>query len=672
MKKITKILVFIILLIIITFQQKTSAQTAQIDSLKKEFSKTTDDNKKIELLGVIRELYMYIDMKTAGEYADKMKDVAEKNGDDHLKAIAYCAIGTHNIIIMDTAKALSYLNKGIKLCEKFNDTHGKITMGNTLVSLGTLYHMNGMYKKALPYYLKADLIYSELNEDRSLATVYSRLTDLFKRLGQQDKYELYTDKLLELSKRLNDDIVTIMAKTLKVEILTQKGSFVEAERLCDDLIILGTKINNQQSLASTYGNLGMIAKKRKQFVKSLELYQKSSEISLKQGITFNYCEALSAMSENLYELKQFNKGLEFARKAIGISKENSFEELLRAALHAGSLNAAELGQDKYAYNYLKEYLQLYEKNVDTETKKQIAFASEKFESEKRVIEIKQLKAEKEVKNLIIKRRNLLMYGLSGLMILMLIVMIMIYRNIQHRKQIILQQNEIKEQKIQELEKEKMLVATRAVMQGEEKERTRLARDLHDGLGGMLSGIKLKLSIAMKGNVVLPEEMAVQFENALGLLNSTIGELRQVANNLMPESLLKFGLKVSMEDFCNRFNEKDNVLVHFQFYGEEIRQEAEFEIAIYRIVQELISNAIKHGNASKIEVQLIVDQNRICLQVMDNGIGFDKNMINTKGRGLRNIENRVAALNGIIDIQSAPGKGTETSVEFYKDLKKHKI
>ncbi len=669
MKRIIKISVFIILLGVITIQQKASAQTAQIDSLKKELAKAIDDNKKIELLGVIRELYMYIDMKTAGEYADKMKDVAEKNGDDHLKAIAYCAIGTHNIIIMDTAKALSYLNKGIKLCEKFNDTHGKITMGNTLVSLGTLYHMNGMYKKALPYYLKADLIYSELNEDRSLATVYSRLTDLFKRLGQKDKYELYTEKLLSIAIKLNDDFVLLMAKTLKTEILIEKGSLNEAEKLCNDLINLGTKINNQQSLASTNGNLGMIAKKRKQFAKSLEFYQKSSEISLKQGLTFNYCEALSAISENYYQLKQYTKGLEFARKAIDIAKENSFEELLRVALHIGSLNAGELGQDKFAYSYLKEYLKLYEKNVDTETKKQIAFAAEKFESEKKAIEIKQLKAEKQLQELVIKRRNLLMYGLSGLMILMVIVMIMIYRNIQHRKQIILQQNEIKEQKIQELEKEKMLVATRAVMQGEEKERTRLARDLHDSLGGMLSGIKLKLAIAMKGNVVLPEDMAVQFENALVLLDSTIGELRQVANNLMPESLLKFGLKVSMEDFCNRFNEKDNELVHFQFYGEEIRQESEFEIAIYRIVQELISNAIKHGNASKIEVQLIVDENRICLQVMDNGIGFDKDLINTKGRGLKNIENRVAALNGIIDIQSAPGKGSETSVEFSKDFKK---
>ena len=83
---------------------------------------------------------------------------------------------------------------------------------------------------------------------------------------------------------------------------------------------------------------------------------------------------------------------------------------------------------------------------------------------------------------------------------------------------------------------------------------------------------------------------------------------------------------------------------------------------------MISNAIKHGNATKIEVQLIVDESRICLQVMDNGIGFDRNLIKSNGRGLRNIENRVAALSGYIDIQSSPGKGSETTVEFSKASK----
>jgi signal transduction histidine kinase len=258
-----------------------------------------------------------------------------------------------------------------------------------------------------------------------------------------------------------------------------------------------------------------------------------------------------------------------------------------------------------------------------------------------------------------------LFGLSSFLALITVIFIAVYHNTQQKKKILLQEAELKEQKINELEKEKLLVATRAVMQGEEKERTRLARDLHDSLGGMLSGIKLKISNAMKGNVILPEDMALQFENTLGLLDSTIGELRHIANNLMPESLMKFGLKSSLTDFCNRFNEKENELVSFQYYGEDQRFESEIEIAVFRIAQELISNALKHSKATKTEVQVIVDESRICLQVMDNGIGFDRETALKKGRGLKNIENRVAALGGNIETQSQPGQGTETMIEFQR-------
>jgi signal transduction histidine kinase len=312
---------------------------------------------------------------------------------------------------------------------------------------------------------------------------------------------------------------------------------------------------------------------------------------------------------------------------------------------------------------LTEYLNLYEKNVDEKTKKQIAYAAEEFESEKKVLIINELEAQAKVKELTLKKRNLWLFGLSSLTALIIVAFFAMYRNTQQKKKILLREAELNEQKIKELEKEKLLVATRAVMQGEEKERTRLARDLHDSLGGMLSGIKLKISNAMKGNVVLPEDLAIQFENTLGLLDSTIGELRHIANNLMPESLLKFGLKSSLTDFCNRFNEKEKELVIFQFYGEDQRFESEIEIAVFRIAQELISNSLKHSEATKIEVQVIVDESRICLQVMDNGVGFVNETAIKKGRGLKNIENRVAALNGQIETQSRPGKGTETMVEF---------
>jgi len=663
MKNRYTLFTILVLLLFTAANFHSYSQTLKIDSLNAAFEKETSPAKKIEILDALSQLFKYSDMKTSEKYVLKMVEVAENSKDDLLLAIAYNAAGIKCVFRADTVKALFYLEKSLKLTKNMNVVKGRIARGNALIALGTFHHLNGRYKNALPYYYEAEKMFSELKEDRSLVTVYSRLADIFKRIYQQEKYELYCNKLIELSTKLNDDVITIMAKNMKADILHTNNRIDEAEILYREMLEMGTKNNNLQTMATSYFFLARIEVRRKNYEKALELYEKSYELFLKQGLVINYCETLAWIADTYYSLNQYSKGLQKANQSIELARQNAFDEILREGLLAGSKNAAGLGKHQQAFEMLTEYLTLYEKNVDEKTKKQIAYAAEEFESEKKALEIINLKAEGEVKELTLKKRNLWLFGLSSFTALLILALFTVYRSAQHKKRILLQEAELKEQKINELEKEKLLVATRAVMQGEEKERTRLARDLHDSLGGMLSGIKLKISNAMKGNVILPEDMALQFENTLGLLDSTIGELRHIANNLMPESLMKFGLKTSLTDFCSRFNEKEAELVNFQYYGDDKRFESEIEIAVFRIAQELISNSLKHGQATKTEVQIIVDESRICLQVMDNGVGFVKETAIKKGHGLKNIENRVAALNGHIETQSEPGKGTETVVEF---------
>jgi signal transduction histidine kinase len=209
----------------------------------------------------------------------------------------------------------------------------------------------------------------------------------------------------------------------------------------------------------------------------------------------------------------------------------------------------------------------------------------------------------------------------------------------------------------------MLVATQSVLTGEETERRRLARDLHDGLGGMLSGIKLKLT-NMKGNFILDEKGKSDFENALEMLDKSVHELRQVAHNMMPEALIEFGLKDALGDFCSSIDNLRNIRLKFKFYGENIRAGQNIEIALYRIAQELVNNALKHSGASEILVDLVQEPERISLTVMDNGKGFDTNRINEfKGLGLSSLKSRVDALKGTMDILSEPGNGTEVRVEI---------
>ena len=214
-----------------------------------------------------------------------------------------------------------------------------------------------------------------------------------------------------------------------------------------------------------------------------------------------------------------------------------------------------------------------------------------------------------------------------------------------------------EQKILQLEKEKQLVAANAIMEGETAERSRLARDMHDGLGGMLSAIKLNLFDIKKTNEALKENDGVKLNKVIGMLDNSISELRRVAHNLMPETLLKYGLKTSLQNFCS---DLDNV--EFHFYGDEKRLNGRVELMLYRSAFELVNNALKHSGATQINVQIIQQVERISLTVQDNGKGFDP--INTsKGTGLNNISNRVTSANGSMNIFSDAEYGTEIVIDF---------
>jgi signal transduction histidine kinase len=196
---------------------------------------------------------------------------------------------------------------------------------------------------------------------------------------------------------------------------------------------------------------------------------------------------------------------------------------------------------------------------------------------------------------------------------------------------------------------------------QEQERSRFAKDLHDGLGGMLWGVKLSLS-NMKGNMVLSADNVQTYERSLDMLDNSIHELRRVAHNLMPEALVKFGLTAALKDFCDFINSSKVVNVIFQHVGEDRRLDMSVEVVLYRVANELVNNALRHSSASEIIIQLNYDEHVLTLTVEDNGIGFDKLLLEkTKGSGWPNIQSRIAYLKGSLDIETSPGNGTAINI-----------
>jgi two-component system, NarL family, sensor kinase len=185
------------------------------------------------------------------------------------------------------------------------------------------------------------------------------------------------------------------------------------------------------------------------------------------------------------------------------------------------------------------------------------------------------------------------------------------------------------------------------------------------LGGMLSGIKHSFT-TMKGNLILTPENAQAFERSMNMLDTSIKELRLVAHNLMPESLVKFGLDTALKDFCESITASGALKVNYHSFGmETVSLDKNAEITLYRIVQELINNTIKHAQAAEAIVQLEVRNGQLEITVEDDGKGFDVSLLNQSkaaaGIGWSNIQNRAEYLHAKLDVQSQEDKGTSVKL-----------
>jgi two-component system NarL family sensor kinase len=223
---------------------------------------------------------------------------------------------------------------------------------------------------------------------------------------------------------------------------------------------------------------------------------------------------------------------------------------------------------------------------------------------------------------------------------------------------------LQQQRITELEKERQLLAARAVLQGQVEERTRLSKDLHDGLGSLLSSTKYSFSNMQENLVISPASVAA-FERSMSMLDRSITELRSIAHNMMPEALVRFGLDTALKDFCNSVDQSGAIQLTYQSF--EIDESSIPPLtagAVYRMIQELVNNVLKHADATTALVQLFRKGNALSITVEDNGRGFDPDLLSfSDGTGLLNLKNRVAYLNGTLDIQTSPGKGTSVNIEI---------
>jgi signal transduction histidine kinase len=204
----------------------------------------------------------------------------------------------------------------------------------------------------------------------------------------------------------------------------------------------------------------------------------------------------------------------------------------------------------------------------------------------------------------------------------------------------------------------------AIINTEENERKRFAKDLHDGLGPILSTVKMSLSALT--DRIKDHSGTVILNNTNHLVNEAISTIKDISNNLSPHVLTNFGLMSAIGAFTTKINQTRTVEIDFKSNMENQRLENDKEVVMYRAICELINNSILHSGASRIEIELNKHEKFITLQFYDNGRGFDTSTLSkedTKGMGLSNIETRVKTVEGVFILESTPGKGTSALIKM---------
>lgn len=261
-----------------------------------------------------------------------------------------------------------------------------------------------------------------------------------------------------------------------------------------------------------------------------------------------------------------------------------------------------------------------------------------------------------------RRTFLLSASIAGALVLLLVAGLM-YKRMQQARRLARQEKQLRESEVDQLLHANEINAITAMLEGQEKERDRVARELHDHMGGMLGAIKLQLAELEEPATDAPEVRSAQYHKVSGLLDRAGAELRRISHDMAASTLSRFGLDKAMGDLCDSLQTTDGIRVELSLHGLEHRLGSNVEITVYRIVQELVSNVLKHAAATELLISVSQGAGRLNVMVSDNGKGFSPiGHGSGSGMGLDNVRARAASLGGTLQVDSTPGHGTTVSVE----------
>jgi signal transduction histidine kinase len=655
---------YLLLLLVVVGAYSTSfSQQRKVDSLRAALANTTNDSLKSELLYNLGRAYEKVDFTRSRKIFDSAMELSQKINYTLLQAHICNEIGGLGFDHGDYQLALQYFSKGIVLYGMTAEAErgpGQAAMYN---NIGGILSLLNDLETALSYYLKSLKEYEKLKDSSRMVTIYFNIGYLYSDMGEWNKsYEhSYNSYKMISGPTFRDDnarsVLRLAAVCFKTGRIDEGITYLKKS---DSLSHFA-----EGDLFNIYYHSAFSEYHRsiKNYGAALQERRLAYLHAVKWDDPYFVVEESGELGVDFLAAKKYDSADYYFQQSLKLATQYNYRPKMLLALT--NLSALEQARGNFinAYEYKARQASFADSLVRFQNHYRILLMEEEFEAGKRQNEIVQLQKDKQIQSLSLKQQYTLNYFLAASVVALIFISFLVFRNFRHRQNLAKQQGELQQQRIRELEKDKQLLTVDAMLKGQEEERSRLAKDLHDGLGGLLSGVKYSLTSVKDNLLVTPGNMAV-FDRSLDMLDVSIAELRRVAHNMMPEMLVKFGLDEALKDYCSRIDATKGVSVKYQSVGMEERLDRSAEIIIYRIIQELLNNILKHSGASEAFVQLIRSDKRLNITVEDNGRGFDITSLDkSKGAGWGNIHSRVEYLKGQIDISSQPGKGLMVNIEL---------
>ncbi len=590
------------------------------------------------------------------KYADEAAKISKKLKYQKGLALYYCWKGALFRSKKDTKAAHKLYDSLINLKSEVTDKKTILFKAKGNLAKGSMYFDEYNFNKALKHFFLV-IDYFDKENLIELLIIYDSICEIYMKMNNLEKAKQYANLMLiaSQSKKMIEH-PTLKGETryyrqfayiLLIDIDLKQNNLKSANQY---IAILDKEMPDSLDLSINcdfYQKKGLTKYFEKNYASSNLNFKKSYQYAKEFGHAQAMNSALFYLSKNALSLGNDLDAKSYADENLALAKEDNNKSDVIGALKNLSEYYYKTGNNKKAHDLFKEATLINDSLISRDNLLQINTLQTIYETEKNQSKILELNIANEKKS----NLNKILFGSS---IALLLIVFLGYRNFRNKRK-------LQNLKISELEKDKQLLAIDAMLKGQEEERSRIAKDLHDGLGGLLSGTKLSFT-NMKENLVLTPENTVQFEKSLSMLDTTISDLRKVAHNLMPEALVKFGLDDALKDFCSTIQQASNIIVDYQKIGIDRKIGNTAKTFIYRIIQELVNNSVKHSLATEILVQVAFENNKIIVTVEDNGKGYNKNQATT-GDGLNNIAYRVKYLNGTIDTVTSKNNGTAVNIEL---------